>query len=247
MSLTHTRTYATLEVSKPAFDEIAKKLREARYDHAFQDGLIDMYGIALKEAPKRTVQSDGHGGGMGGHDDDINPLTDLELHDLDMAAGLGDFGTSDSEIYRAVEEIRWLRAKLRTRNVEVETYYNSFALTKEAYNRLRRVMEDVKGVVTDAVVDMLNKALMTEKECRLFKPEPQHCASALVYLREAVLALREQRDKHADKTNKYDALVCAARNIRDLFEWLYPLVWLDDPEFVPFNDRTPANDWGKAR
>jgi hypothetical protein len=43
-----THTYALLEVSKAAFDEIAAKLRAAGYDHAFRDaGEIDMHGLAL--------------------------------------------------------------------------------------------------------------------------------------------------------------------------------------------------------
>ena len=43
-----TYTYAVLEVSKAAYDEIAAKLRDAGYDHAFTDeGEIDMHGIAL--------------------------------------------------------------------------------------------------------------------------------------------------------------------------------------------------------
>lgn len=55
--LTQTHTFATLEVSQTAFDEIEKKLREADYGHAFVDGLIDMHGLALErakspEAPK---------------------------------------------------------------------------------------------------------------------------------------------------------------------------------------------------
>ncbi|MEX0741485.1 MAG: hypothetical protein WD079_01725, partial [Phycisphaeraceae bacterium] len=48
MPMTHTYTYAALEVSAAAYDEIAEKLRAAEYDHAFHDdGLIDMHGIAL--------------------------------------------------------------------------------------------------------------------------------------------------------------------------------------------------------
>jgi len=46
-----THTFARLEISKPAFDEIANKLKAAGYDHAFMvdDGvaLIDMHGIAV--------------------------------------------------------------------------------------------------------------------------------------------------------------------------------------------------------
>lgn len=53
MTLRTTHTYALLEVSKAAWDEIASKLREAGYKHAFgDDGEIDMHGIALvKQEP----------------------------------------------------------------------------------------------------------------------------------------------------------------------------------------------------
>lgn len=44
-----THTYAILEISQVAYDEIAAKLREAGYHHAFNaDGEIDMHGIALQ-------------------------------------------------------------------------------------------------------------------------------------------------------------------------------------------------------
>lgn len=48
--LKRTRTLAQLEVSAAAYDEIAAKLREAGYDHAFVDGAIDMQGIGLTRA-----------------------------------------------------------------------------------------------------------------------------------------------------------------------------------------------------
>ena len=45
-------TYAVLEVSAAAYEEIAEKLREACYDEAINDeGEIDMHGIALVKAP----------------------------------------------------------------------------------------------------------------------------------------------------------------------------------------------------
>lgn len=45
---TYTYTYAELEVSPEAYDEIAAKLKAAGYDHAFMsDGAIDMHGIGL--------------------------------------------------------------------------------------------------------------------------------------------------------------------------------------------------------
>ena len=54
-----TYTYAVLEISEAAWAEIAGKLREAGYDHAFHDEfgeaerhrvLVDMHGIALTPA-----------------------------------------------------------------------------------------------------------------------------------------------------------------------------------------------------
>lgn len=43
-----THTYATLEVSGAAYDEIANKLKAADYGHAFMDdGAIDMHGIGI--------------------------------------------------------------------------------------------------------------------------------------------------------------------------------------------------------
>lgn len=45
-SMTH--TYATLGLSKAAYDEIRDKLKAAGYDHAFiHDGTIDMHGIGV--------------------------------------------------------------------------------------------------------------------------------------------------------------------------------------------------------
>lgn len=46
-----TYTYAVLEISQAAYDEIAQKLRAAQYDHAFhhdEGEVIDMHGIALR-------------------------------------------------------------------------------------------------------------------------------------------------------------------------------------------------------
>ena len=45
-----THTFAELEVSSETFKEIANKLREAEYSHAFVDGAIDMHGIGLTSA-----------------------------------------------------------------------------------------------------------------------------------------------------------------------------------------------------
>jgi hypothetical protein len=46
MSGTH--TFATLPVSRQAYDEIAGRLRDVGYDHALHDGAIDMHGIGLE-------------------------------------------------------------------------------------------------------------------------------------------------------------------------------------------------------
>jgi hypothetical protein len=50
MTLRSTYTYAEMEVTAAAYDEIAGKLRAAGYDHAFNDGAIDMHGIGLTRA-----------------------------------------------------------------------------------------------------------------------------------------------------------------------------------------------------
>lgn len=48
MTIRQTHTFAELELSKAAYDEIATKLRAAGYDHAFiDDGIIDMHGIGV--------------------------------------------------------------------------------------------------------------------------------------------------------------------------------------------------------
>lgn len=54
MTLRQTHTYVILELSDSAYEEIAKKLEEAGYSHAF-DGegekcVIDMHGIAVGRA-----------------------------------------------------------------------------------------------------------------------------------------------------------------------------------------------------
>lgn len=53
-----TRTYALLEVSPAAYEEISKALRAAGYDHAFHDDedrgtVVDMHGIALTKGKER--------------------------------------------------------------------------------------------------------------------------------------------------------------------------------------------------
>lgn len=43
-----THTYAILEVSAAAYEEIRALLEAAGYQHAFHDDVIDMHGIALQ-------------------------------------------------------------------------------------------------------------------------------------------------------------------------------------------------------
>jgi hypothetical protein len=64
-----THTLAKLELSKAAYDEIATKLIDAGYQHAFlEDGLIDMDGIGVApaeeaaEPPKRAAYEWTHTG-----------------------------------------------------------------------------------------------------------------------------------------------------------------------------------------
>lgn len=48
MGIRQTHTYVELELSAAAYDEIARTLRAAGYDHAFMDdGTIDMHGIGV--------------------------------------------------------------------------------------------------------------------------------------------------------------------------------------------------------
>ncbi len=52
-----THTYALMEVSRAAFDEIKAKLLAAGYDHAVHDdgATLDMHGIALVVDPCETA------------------------------------------------------------------------------------------------------------------------------------------------------------------------------------------------
>ncbi|MBN3839318.1 hypothetical protein [Burkholderia sp. Ac-20349] len=56
---THTHTIATLDVPKEMWDYIAKQLRDAGYDHAFDGKMIDMTGIGLVAKPlyKATLKT----------------------------------------------------------------------------------------------------------------------------------------------------------------------------------------------
>lgn len=66
MKLTQTHTLAILEVSDEVYEEIASKLKEAGWDHAFLDSVIDMHGVGLKAEGSWTCLC-GHG--MSDHDE----------------------------------------------------------------------------------------------------------------------------------------------------------------------------------
>jgi len=63
-----THTVAELEVSAAVYSEVAKLLREAGYDHVFQDGMIDMTGIGLVRAARPEVPPGGSVNGCWIHD-----------------------------------------------------------------------------------------------------------------------------------------------------------------------------------
>lgn len=80
-----TYTCAKLELSKSAFDEITRKLRDAGYDHAFIDEGIDMTHIMVA----RTDHSDhGRGDNSGPHDPDC-PCRNTESQKECGEAGCG--------------------------------------------------------------------------------------------------------------------------------------------------------------
>lgn len=51
--ITHTHTFALLEVSAEAFDEIKQKLTDADYKHCFIDNAIELSGIGLVRGSER--------------------------------------------------------------------------------------------------------------------------------------------------------------------------------------------------
>jgi len=58
-----THTYAILDVSSAAYEEIRQKLAEAGYEHAFNDDgdgreCIDMHGVALRSEPSPEATKD---------------------------------------------------------------------------------------------------------------------------------------------------------------------------------------------
>lgn len=56
-----THTFATLEISQRAYDEIAGKLRAAGYDHVFtHDGAIDMAGIGVTRSEQPDARNGHH-------------------------------------------------------------------------------------------------------------------------------------------------------------------------------------------
>lgn len=56
-----THTFATLGVSKAAFDEITQKLREAGYNHGFVDGFIDIWNVSPMKPVTPTELVNEHG------------------------------------------------------------------------------------------------------------------------------------------------------------------------------------------
>lgn len=58
MGIRQTHTYAKLELSKAAYDEITTKLKAAGYDHSFMDdGTIDMHSIGVTREEGNTDQT----------------------------------------------------------------------------------------------------------------------------------------------------------------------------------------------
>jgi len=53
-----TYTYVTMEVSEATFNEIAKKLDDAGYDHAIdtEEGILDMHGLALTTSSQPSIE-----------------------------------------------------------------------------------------------------------------------------------------------------------------------------------------------
>ena len=61
-SRTMTHSYAILEVSQQAYDEVRQKLEAAGWRHAFhENGLIDMHDVAIQREIVRPVKHDGDG------------------------------------------------------------------------------------------------------------------------------------------------------------------------------------------
>jgi hypothetical protein len=84
------------------------------------------------------------------------------------------------------------------------------------------------------------QALVDSYRISRLQARQQHDAGAHVYMREAIELLRRQRDRHGNKANRYDELTIVVRNLRDAYEWLWPILWTDDAEFVPFDKRSPT-------
>jgi hypothetical protein len=54
----HVHTLAMMELSASAWEEIARKMHDAGYDHVFSgDGMIDMNGIAVVKTKPEPSQS----------------------------------------------------------------------------------------------------------------------------------------------------------------------------------------------
>lgn len=100
--ITHTYTYAVLEVSSSAFDEIHAKLEAAGYAHAFHEDkehgvVIDMHGIGLAKSPPASDPIPGIIGDIAAElgFDPAGPINDDQLVALGRAvnARLGGTGS----------------------------------------------------------------------------------------------------------------------------------------------------------
>lgn len=60
MTIRQTHTYAELELSQAAYNEIKRKLEDAGYQHAFmEDGAIDMHGIGVTRQQEQLCEDEG--------------------------------------------------------------------------------------------------------------------------------------------------------------------------------------------
>lgn len=50
-----THTYAVLQISKEAYQEIRDKLEQNGYEHQFHGDLVDMHGLAIQPLPEVCI------------------------------------------------------------------------------------------------------------------------------------------------------------------------------------------------
>lgn len=85
--------------------------------------------------------------------------------------------------------------------------------------------------------------LVDEVRDSRLQARPQHDPGAHVFMREAIELLRRVRgplkhDLHDIRRGRCDETTIVAHNLREAYEWLWPMLWTDDSEFVPFSERT---------